>query len=350
MSEHGSLDGVVVLDELDGAASYCGRLLAGLGADVVKLEPPGGAPSRRWEPIDERTGDSLFFAHYNIGKRSVVVEDAAQVAALCDGADVLLTDRAIDGHPGLVVCALTPFGLTGPWKDYVADDLVLMALGGSMAACGYGTDDPPLACFGEQAWHTAATYAAIAVLAALAWRAGDGNGRGQLLDVSAHQCAASVTEWHVMNYLCTGTPTPRFRHPTVTARDGKEIAALIPDFLGPHVFANLLRVLEADGVAGPLSNPAFVDPAHRAASYGEIHRAVRRLAQQHDGEELFRLGQEAGLPWGVIRAPEEVLGDRHLRARGHFVEIDGLTHCGAPFLAERTPFRFSRNVPPLNDE
>ncbi len=73
-------------------------------------------------------------------------------------------------NPGLISCAITPFGLTGPWADYLADDLVLMALGGSMAVCGYGTDDPPLACWGDQAWSTAATYGAIAVLAALEHR------------------------------------------------------------------------------------------------------------------------------------------------------------------------------------
>ena len=80
-----------------------------------------------------------------------------------------------------------------------------------MAACGYGTDDPPLACWGDQAWLTAATYGAIAVLAALDHR--DRTGEGQLIDVSAHQASASMTEWHVMTYLCSGAPMARFRHP-----------------------------------------------------------------------------------------------------------------------------------------
>jgi formyl-CoA transferase len=185
------------------------------------------------------------------------------------------------------------------------------------------------------------------VLGALLVR--EDTGVGQFIDVSAHQASASMTEWHIMNYVCTGAPLPRFRHPTVTARDGKDVAALTPDFLGPHVFDNLLALLEADGVAGPLSAPEYRDPAHRARHYGELHRAVKRLAERHDGEELFRLGQDAGLPWGVIRSPEEVLDDRHLRARGHFVEVGGLTHSGAPFLAEATPFRFDRPPPALGE-
>jgi crotonobetainyl-CoA:carnitine CoA-transferase CaiB-like acyl-CoA transferase len=139
----------------------------------------------------------------------------------------------------------------------------------------------------------------------------------------------------------------RFRHPTVTARDGKQVAALVPDFLGPHVFEHFRTMLEADGVAGPLSDPAFDDPRHRGRNYGELMAATARLAERHDGEELFRLGQQAGLPWGVIRAPDEALDDRHLRARGHWVEIEGVTHAGAPFVAGASPFHFDRPPPRL---
>jgi crotonobetainyl-CoA:carnitine CoA-transferase CaiB-like acyl-CoA transferase len=361
----GALAGVRVVELVDEPVDYCGRLLAGLGADVVKVEPPGGAPSRRLGPyVDGRQGDpdaSLHFWHFNVGKRSAVIDDDQTVRRLCLSADVVIhclrpgaaAERGLDHaslaarNPGVVSCAITAFGLTGPWRDFVADDLVLMALGGSMAACGYGPADPPLACWGDQAWLTAATYAAIAVLGALEHRAG--TGQGQLLDVSAHQAAATMTEWHVMTYLCTGSAMTRFRHPTVTGRDGKQVAALIPDFLGPHVFERFRGLLEAEGVAGPLAGAAFDDPRHRAKNYGELVAATQRLAERHDGEELFRLGQEAGLPWGVIRAPDEALDDRHLRARGHFVEVAGVTHAGAPFLAGASPFRFDRPPPRLGE-
>lgn len=361
----GALTGVRVVEIVDQPVEYAGRMLAGLGADVIKIESSDGAPSRGIGPyVDGRDGDldaSLNFWHFNVGKRSVVPIDDDAVRRICATADVVihtlgstraselrLDQESLDTDaPGIISCAITPFGLTGPWADYLADDLVLMALGGSMATCGYGIDDPPLACWGDQAWSTAATYGAIAVLAALEHRTK--TGEGQLIDVSAHQASASMTEWHVMTYLCTGSPMARFRHPTVTARDGKQVAALIPDFLGPHVFAHFLALLEADGVAGPLSDPAFEDPRHRARGYGELMAATQRLADRHDGEELFRLGQEAGLPWGVIRAPDEVLDDRHLQARGHFVEIDGVTHLGAPFVANGSPFRFDRPPPKLGE-
>jgi crotonobetainyl-CoA:carnitine CoA-transferase CaiB-like acyl-CoA transferase len=380
MSTPAPLEGTRVVELTDESAEYCGRLLAGLGADVVKAEPPEGAPSRRLEPfLDDEPGPdrSLAFWADNVGKRSVVLpEGAAGDAALvrlCATADVLVhtlrpsqaaargldTGQLVSSHPQLVVCAVTPFGSSGPWADYQGDDLVLMALGGSMAACGYGPgpdgayDTPPLAALGDQAWRTAATYAAIAVLAALWWRRHSGT--GQVIDVSAHECAASMTEWHLMTYLCSGHPYRRGPHPTLTAADGRQVAALNPDFLGPHVFANMLAMLEADGVAGPLSDPAFADPAHRAANYREVWRALKRLAEKHPGETLYRLGQQAGLPWGVIRAPEEAADDAHLQARGHFVELEHpelgrrITYPGAPFLAPRSPWRMTRRPPLLGE-
>jgi len=379
------LQGVRVLEMGDESVEYCGRMLAGLGADVVRVEPPEGSPSRHAGPfLDDEPGPdrSLAFWADNVGKRSVVVPHDADAQGLCGAADVVVHtfgparaaaagldyDALAARRPGIVVCALTPFGQSGPWADYLADDLILMALGGSMAACGYasgpeGYDTPPLACLGDQAWRTAATYAAIAVLAALCWRGervegggpgGDG-ARGQFIDVSAHECSASMTEWHLMTYLCSGFVHRRGPHPTLTGSDGREVAALNPDFLGPHVFANMLEMLERDGVAGPLSDPEFADPAHRAANYREVWRALKRLAEKHDGEALYRLGQQAGLPWGVIRSPDEVLADRHLRARGHFVELEHPEHGrrapypGAPFLAPASPWVMDRRPPNLGE-
>jgi crotonobetainyl-CoA:carnitine CoA-transferase CaiB-like acyl-CoA transferase len=367
------LAGVRVVEYTDESGDYCGRLLAGLGADVVKAEPADGAPARHFGPyFDDVPGvdRSLSFWADNVGKRSVVVEDDEALGRLCGVADVFLhTLRASEAvargfgpdafDSQLIVCALTPFGQSGPWADYLADDLVLMALGGSMAACGYGPGadgrygTPPLACLGDQAWRTASTYSALAILGALYWR--EQGGSGQFIDVSAHECSASMTEWHLMTYLCSGQVHRRAPHPTLQGRDGRLVAALNPDFLGPHVFAGMLKMLEDQDVAGPLSDPAYADPVYRTQHYREVWQALKRLAEKNDGEALYRMGQAAGLPWGVIRAPEEVLDDPHLRARGHFVELEHedvnrrVTYPGAPFLAPQSPWVLERRPPLLGE-
>jgi crotonobetainyl-CoA:carnitine CoA-transferase CaiB-like acyl-CoA transferase len=405
-----ALAGVRILELCDESAEYCGRLLAGLGADVVKVETSSGAASRSFGPFLDDIPDpnrSLSFWADNLGKRSVVLEEptAETLLALCRSADVLVhTMRASEAsaksldfaslsalNPRLIVCAVTPFGQDGPWAEYEADDLVLMALGGSMAACGYRPgpdlvyDTPPLASMGDQAYRTASTYAAIAVLAALWARdsensgisadggvdggggsdgiadgiadggAGSADGGGQMIDVSAHECSASMTEWHLLSYLCSGDVYRRAPHPSLTANDGRRVAALVPDFLGSHVFDNLLAMLERNEVAGSLSDPQFKDPVYRATHYSELWQALKRLAALHDGEALYRQGQSAGLPWGVIRSPDEVVADPHLAARGHFVEIDHpelemtVTYPGAPFVAHGSPWTAGPRPPLLGE-
>jgi crotonobetainyl-CoA:carnitine CoA-transferase CaiB-like acyl-CoA transferase len=117
----------------------------------------------------------------------------------------------------------------------------------------------------------------------------------------------------------------------------------------------MLEMLEREEVAGPLSDPAFADPVYRSAHYREVWRALKRLAERNDGETLYQLGQAAGLPWGVIRSPDEVLDDRHLRARGHFVELEhpelgrSVTYAGAPYLAHGSPWVTERRPPLLGE-
>src|SRR5579864_6115468 len=173
------LAGVRVLEVADQQAEYTGLLLAGLGAEVIKVEPPGGSPTRRIGPFfDDRRDDpeaSLFFWHYNRAKQSIVLDfaqadDRATFRELATKADVVLdsTPRGVLTSQGisldslrqaslaLVTARMSPFGDDGPWADWKASDLVHLALGGVMMNCGYDPkpdgeyDLPPIA---PQMWH-----------------------------------------------------------------------------------------------------------------------------------------------------------------------------------------------------
>src|SRR5438445_1280591 len=155
----GPLTGIRVIELADEQAEYCGLTLAGLGADVIKVEPPGGNPTRGIGPFYQDREDrerSLFFWQYNRGKRSIVLdlgrpEDRDRFRSLVETADVLLesTPRGeLDGHglgasalmresPTLIVARVSPFGDTGAWADFKGSDLVHLAPGGGMMNCGY---------------------------------------------------------------------------------------------------------------------------------------------------------------------------------------------------------------------
>ncbi len=167
-----------VIEIADERAEYTGLLLAGLGAEVIKIEPPEGNATRRIGPfLDDKPGleRSLFFWNYNRAKKSVALDlqekpSQNRLLTLLDGADILLDsscgalntalgmDRATLNarFPKLITARMTPFGDDGPWADFKGSDLIHLALGGVMMNCGYAPDPnwqydtPPIA---PQVWH-----------------------------------------------------------------------------------------------------------------------------------------------------------------------------------------------------
>jgi crotonobetainyl-CoA:carnitine CoA-transferase CaiB-like acyl-CoA transferase len=367
----GALADLRVLEVVDESGEYAGRILAGLGADVVKLEPPGGAPSRRIGPFlndDPHPDQSLYFWHYNVGKRSATVdldrpEGRGVLARLARRFDVVLAagpprDLAargvLDGdalrreNPRLILATITPFGLDGPWRDRPATDLTLMALGGAMAACGYGPDDPPLACGGWQAYQTAGVYALHGLLGAVVAR--DRHGRGQDVEVSIHEAAVSITEWHVPQYRFAGQVSPRaVLGLQFLARDGVWVSTIVPEFFGEHVLPRLCELLAADGLDGPVR---AAEPGVRMA---RIRDALERYCALHDADEIYRAGQRRGFPWAPIRTQDENLDDPHLHDRGFWIPVRHpelgreFLYAGGPFIMPASPWGFVRR-PPLVGE
>ncbi|WP_193312764.1 CoA transferase [Georgenia subflava] len=348
------LDGLTVL-ELDsgGLAEFAGKLLADSGADVIKIEPPTGASSRRVGPFLGQDGDresGLQFEHYNTSKRSVVLDleseaDRAALKALAAQADIVLdglgagvADRLGIGwqalqasNPGLIYCSITPFGVDGPWSGYAASDLTQLALGGVMASCGYDDlpDDDPIAPIGGHAKHLVGMMATMATLAAAFEKGVSGN--GQFIDVSAHESIATSTEMAVPFWIyqqrdverhtarhAMPADTPRWQH---LCADGKYLLAL-PLYIDDARFAALVEWFDAEGMAEDLGDEKYRHSDTRENEMFHVVDVIGRFCAQHDSDYMFREAQARRLPWAPVNSPDELLRDEHFtQQRDTFVEV-----------------------------
>ena len=390
----GPLAGVRVLDLADETGRFCGRLMADLGADVIKIEPPGGDGTRTVGPF---VGDvphrdrSLSFWHHNTSKRSVTLEleqeeGRSLFRRLASTADVIL-ETLKPGHlpslglgyedlspsnPGLIMCSLTPFGQTGPWKHYLACDLVQLAAGGQMGCCGYDKEDvpdaPPIAGGGGQSGFTASHYTYIAILAALCYRSM--TGKGQYIDASVHESCALTTENMVAAYLYRGEIVyPQTgRHAShggsspiqFQTGDGRYVNATRGSAgMRPQALKAMTEWLRGFGLADDLDDPKYGDQAVINENIEHVNDVVGQAINAMSGDDLYHGAQQLGLTWGVIRTPDELLTDGHLHDRGFFAEVEHpelrrtVTYPGSAVIYNGSPWRISRR-PPLvgehNDE
>ena len=364
----GALAGVRVLDLADQRGALAGKLLAGLGADVVLVEPPEGSPLRSIPPFWQGVEDperSLFFWFYNAGKRGITLdwrrpEGAERLRRLAAGADVLIESeppgalaarscgpeslRAL--NPRLIVASITPFGQTGPYRDWRASDTVAQAMGGMMFVNGH-PDGPPLRSLGLQACHQAGIFTAVGVVSALLAR--DTTGRGQGVDVSLQAAVAGALEhvpglWHQMGLVPTRQGTLHWtRYFCVgRCRDGWVMHCTLGDW------TSLVEWMKADGMGAELDAPGLEDIRTRQAEADRLFAALDAWAARYTVEDLVQGAQLRRIPYAAVRPPEALLRDAHLAERGFFVPIEhpdlGLTvpYPGAPFRLTDAPWRAAR--------
>lgn len=336
----------------DPAGEMLGKFFSDMGAELTKLEPPQGARSRAigpWRAGAQGPDDSLNFWYYNTNKQSRTADlstpaGRAVLDDLLGTADMLITghqparlaELGLDlaalqaAHPRLIILSVTPFGLTGPWADRRSSELVGLALGGPLHMCGYDDHSiPPILPGGNQAYHIAAIFAHKAAMLALIER--EASGEGQLVDVSMHEACAVTVElgnpyWFYSRAIVL-RQTCRHAQPVMTqpcifeCADGRYIfLALMLSEQKP--WQALVEWMDSHGMAGHLTDPAFLDYSYRQERYSEVQTIVECFFLVVDAETLFQEGQARGLPVGIINAPEELLDDRHLNARNFFVEVD----------------------------
>jgi benzylsuccinate CoA-transferase BbsE subunit len=356
-----TLDGVRVLDLCDEKGALAGKLLAGLGADVILIEPPGGSPMRAIPPFWDGASDelrSLFFWFYAAGKRSVTIDlahDAEALRRLVATADVLVEsappgrfplDAFRAANPRLVVASITSFGQNGPYRDWKASDTVAQAMGGMLYVNGH-PDRPPLRSLGLQAYHQAGIFAAIGVVSALLAR--ETTGRGQQVDVSLQAAVAGALEhvpgfWHQSRLVHRRQGTLHWtRYFRVgRCRDGWVMHCTLGDW------TSLLEWMKADGMDAEIDDPALEDIKTRQAEAERIFDALDRWAAGYTIAELVEGAQLRRIPYAAVRPPEALLRDPHLAERGFFVPIEhpdlgrSIPYPGAPVRLGAAPWRVAR--------
>lgn len=407
----GPLAGLRVIELCDELGQLAGKLLADMGADVVKVEPPTGSTARGVGPfVDDIPGPnrSLNFWYHNTNKRSVVLDlesepGAAAWKALVANADIVIEDRppgALDRlglghrsllpdgapggavaatppssllpHPSLIWCSLTPFGQDGPWANYQATDLTALALGGPMMMNGYDPSDaegaPPIRGHGDQGYNTACHYAVQGILAALLYR--DRTGEGQHVDASMHEALSSTTEVGLPYWFTKRVNVIRQtgRHAAATrsepwlypARD-ERYALIFGVGRDNASWKKIKEWFQSEGFGLQFDEPRFDEPIARQPARGtaeaaEILAEVGRFIAAHTADEVYRGGQERRQSWGVVRAPDEALDERHWDDRGFWVEVAGegrddrpVRMPGAPYQFSETPWALRRPAPKLGE-
>jgi len=354
------LEGIRVVDLTEERGELCGRLLSDLGAEVIKVEPVGGARTRTFAPM---YGDmSLYWVHRNAGKLGVELDRAdprlnellACADVVIDSAEPGTTAHDVDAfaatHPHLICLSITAYGRTGPYAGRDVPDAVLSTTGGMAFKAGV-PEREPLIPPGNIADDTASVTAAFAVLCAL-WQQ-HATGAGQVIDLSVNEAVAQTTDWSLSNWSRAaddGNPNDETRagpgivYTILPCKDGYVRLVILverhwkamlewlgsPDYLqDPEYNGFVGRLMIADAVLNPLYAEHFADMTM---------------------EEVAAEGQRRGIVITPILKPDDILTNDHFASRGTFddVDLDGTTMKLASGLYEFDGDRVGPTGPPPN--
>ena len=357
------------------SAAYAAKLMADMGAEVIKIEEPGGGDQARQRgpypghvPHPEKSG---LFLYLNTNKYGVTL-DLRQAAGqeifqrLLKDADVLIhnyhpTEMASRGldysrlhklNPRLVMTSITPFGLSGPHKDYQATDLTLWNVSGVayLNGGGPGTDQlPPLKAFGQQAGFQAGVNAAVASLGALFARLS--SGEGQHIEISAQECLLSILELTFEFFPYMDLITSRLGQKPIQplefleCQDGWIFLCCVEE----HQWQRFVEIM---GNPEWASEVIFADRLSRGANWDALYPLLQDWVKDQSIDALYHKAQSRRVPIAPVSTMGDLFHNAHLKARGFFATIDHpttgpLQYPGALYQFSQTPWEIRRPAPLL---
>jgi len=370
-TQAGPLKGVTVIELAHiMAGPVCGRMLADMGADVIKVERvPGGDTARGFLPPDV-DGEPAAFMMLNRNKRGIAVDLKAPagkeiVQRLLKTADVVIEnyrkgtmerlglgyDELSKSNPGLIYCEISGFGRTGPYADRGGFDLVAQGMSGLMSFTGEGPDRPPVKCGPPVTDITAGLLATMGVLAATVER--NKTGRGQRVDTSLFEAGITQTFWQSAIALATGvSPTPMgSAHPLNAPYEAFQTADgwLTLGASSQVVWKRLPDVL---GLPELLSDSRFQQNEDRMAHRAALADALAPAFKKRSTNDWLERLDAAGVPAGPVLSVGEMLADPQTKAREMLVETDHqrlgpVQTIGFPVKFSETPAAVERGAPTL---
>ncbi len=315
-----------------------------MGAEVIKVERPGGDASRSIGPFAgniPHPEKSLPFWYNNTSKLGITLNFDSErgrdiFLRLAGKADVVietfppgyLKEIGLDyeilsaANPGLILTSITGFGQTGPYRLYKSCDMVASASGGQMFVCG-NPETPPLKPYGQQSYYMASLFAVMGILIALHERRS--SDRGQHIDISLQEAVAATLEHVMVRY---------FYDNVVPGRQGNlhwnTTACLMPGKDGYILITfntewnTLVEWMDSEGMAGDLVDEKWRDEDYRMRHVDHIIEVMKCWTATHTIAELFELGQLMRFPWAPVCSPQDLFDSPQLKARNFFTTVDHL--------------------------
>ena len=402
MSDDETLLGDIrVLDLSDEKGVYCAKLMGDLGADVLRIEPPGGHPMRNLGPFVYDEPDptkSLHWFHFNTSKRGITLslehaDGRALFKRLVETADVVVETFSPgylesvglgylvlrELNPGLILTSITAFGQTGPHRDLESSDLVAQAMGGLMFLAGF-PEDAPHNLGASQAYHSASVQATVGTMIALYDR--EFSGAGQQVDVSLQESVLNSMETAMQHYDMREEIRTRIgrEEPVLPGlgiypcADGDIVSVFVPGFGAGWVV--IVDWMDGEGMAGDLREPewdevwellrdlpgftAFLDDPDqvlpRLQQFAHINELLKLFLARKTKQRIFDEASERRVMMVPVQNARDLSESPQLEALGYFHDVEHpelgatLRYPGPPYYQiSETPWRISRRAPLIGE-